>query len=1089
MALPSIVPALLALSATLAPIHSGDTPSSLPVEVAVVTTPVTDAGTFRLRLACTPLEDLSKRYGLRVALTAGLEDLLVVDHDPDPPTAKWRAGGTVDLALDLALPPQAELAVGELVSVRVGFLDAGKAAVLAPGPDNEELADEDGLVDLAAVEVPPFAGAAGAARLEAVFASAGERRAAGDAPGAWALLVRGLRDARDDDTKRRFRDALTEIGRFAPAPPDGVEEAIVARRIRAEQARYFRLVAGRMHGRGALHGALRLLEEAGGALSESADEAVIGAVNDAERVQRTIEDIEERLLTELTGEQEARVAALVDELGRTEALFERAERLAAAGERAVALALYRKLRRVDGVELYDRAQERLDEVGPEHLAATPPEQQAEVDATLNHPAWGRLTTVASHAFLFIGPKRLVEGIPADSKLRFDLAYVFVTDLFGRLPNPEGDRITVFFKELWDFGGGVGGGKIIDIGRAEAEPARAVRVDNGLLYHELTHCVDDTNPIFAGFREGLANVGAAYAYEALGQDSDALHSFDGNLAQFRKYFLERDLAYWRIQNYGPSAGFFLHFVETYAKRKQGHDWSGLRRFFREYREAPVRDGREPYIVRALAHYLVRAFGPPVFDDLLAFRFPLDETDRRLLARELERYAWNELDEFAGGFAQHPNCPLPRDLIQRELAGAVRFEDRARAEELRGELGIVFDWKVIGPFFAKHADPGACAFPPELEIDFKKKPQTWRASRAERTQRFWQDPIPSWVPTDSHKNVTLFPSGWIRFDYRPYGDDNSAIYALTHVMVAEAVDAVAHVRADDDVSLFVNDRRVVGYRGRGRNASSEWLRWRGPYDNAPDGMVAPVRLEAGRNKVLVKIRNRGGTAGLVLAFAKPDGSRLAFTADNEPPDPVGARAPVEEPAWKRVVRLDSRSYKSKAKVEVGGFRTRNKAFHGTSTEKGVKWRLFTVRPGFPKDSPSNLLWIKESVTKPLEAVRVDVELASKAPPKLLVTLQGEGEDDGLSGWNLILVPRGKTAVEARLERYDTLVYASDPVELADVEGDRALSVACWDGWVSASLDGEVLLERVSIDPIPGKHRIGLATWGPTPELRAIELSRGR
>jgi hypothetical protein len=339
------------------------------------------------------------------------------------------------------------------------------------------------------------------------------------------------------------------------------------------------------------------------------------------------------------------------------------------------------------------------------------------------------------------------------------------------------------------------------------------------------------------------------------------------------------------------------------------------------------------------------------------------------------------------------------------------------------------------------------------------------------------------------VELQPSGWLRFDYRPYGDDGSAIYALTHVTVDADTEAVAHLRANDDVALFVNDVRAGSYRGRGSNSSTE--RWRGPYLNVPDAIDFPITLRAGRNKLLVKVRNRSGGAGVALALADPDGSPLAFSADTEDPDSVGLRKPVSEPRyWKRLALIDYRSFRSKAKSEVGGFSARSKEFGGTETGKGVAWRQWTVRPGFPKDSPSNLLWVKETITRKLgDAVRVRIEFASTAAPKVLVTVQGEGNRDGLSGWNLILVPHGADRVAARLERYDRLVYESDPMDLPAAEDGRELVLTLWRGWATATIDGVVLLDRVSIRPIPGRTRVGLATWGPNPRFRAVEIFEGR
>ena len=1085
---PSLLISLAA--ATLCALAPAAQQEPMPVSIEAVASTVSDDGRFTLRLSCTPEEVIKVPYGLRVALTSGDGDVLVLEPDLKPATSKWRAGKRVDYSLPLQIPQDQDLRPGSSVAVRLGFLTPGGDSVRPLGGLRADWVEDDLLAEVTSVKVPEFSGALGPARLERAFEEAEGLRRDGDVAGAWMRLDQALRAANDDTTKARVRDALKLVGKLDPPPITPDEERIIGQRIRGEKVRVFRIEAGRMFDRGQLHGALKVLEEIGGALAVSADEKVIGALDDADRAMERVDDLRDRLLTQLTAEQEAEVAALVDEHGRTEALYRAVEGLAQDKRYAVALAGLRKLRRVDGIELYDKAQARMEELGERHLDNVPPDQLVEVQKWIDHPVWGRTTVVASHCFLFIGPEDLVRDIPAQSKLRFDLAYVYITDLFGRVPNPDGDRVTVYFKELFEFGGGIGGGKIIDIGNAQASPSSPVRVDNGLLYHELTHCVDDTKPTHGGFAEGLANLGAAFAHEALEQRGDALHSFDANLAAFQRYFLDRDLEYWRIQNYGPSAGLFLHFVSEYASMKSGdHDWSPLRRFFREYREAPMRDGREPAVMRSIAHYLVRAFGNEAFDDLVRFGFPLEESDRWLLNQELAAFDFDdELEDFEGRFSAFPNSQLPRDVIERQLFRASKRGRLEQSEDLRRELGVIMDWKTVGPFFARRADPGAAQFPPEVEVDFKERPKSLDARRKGNAPRPWQDPTHDWTASGSHKDVRLFLSGWLQFDYQPYGDDNSAIYALTHVTVSEAADVLIHARADDDLVVFVNDRRVGSYRGRGRNASTE-LVWRGPYEEAADAIKLPARLAAGRNKVLLKIRNRGGKAGAVLAISKPDGSRLDFTADSKAPDVPGPRPAVTEPRWKRAVSLDHRSYRSKTKTEEGSFQAKNKAWFGKETDGAVKWRPFTVRPGFPKDSPSNLLWLKSNLTKDVDALRLDVHLEPGVAPKLVLTFQGEGGDDGLSGWNLLVLPAGREKVQVRLERYDRLVYQSDPVPLGESEGGHVLSLRYWDGWCTALWNDTKLLDRVSIDPIPARDRIGLATWGPETRIQLIEFSKGR
>lgn len=1055
-------------------------PEALPLEVRAHASRLDQSGAFHVQLSCYPREALERDYDLRIAVDAWADEYSLQELSPKPPTSRWKRGSAVELDVDLRVPDDSQLGFGDQLTVLVTFIDKETGAVVPP---EYPAADAEGYSEVEAFDLPGFLGTEGAAELEALFAEARGL----DAPAAWARLEAGLRRAGDDDTKERFRDELLRVGKFAPAPLSELEQSVVANRISGEQVRYWRIIAGRMYDRGKLHGAMRLLERTGGALSEQADRAVIGALGDAERTQQRVDDIRQRLIEELSEEDAALAKELEAKHGQTRALLKEAESLAAKGSYPVALELVRRLRRSDDDKVEARAWELLDEYAEAWVALTPPEELAEVQAALDHPSWARTETVASHCFLFIGPRELVQNIPAASKLNFDLAYVFLTDLFGRVPNPEGDRVTVYFKELFDFGGGIGGGKIIDIGKADPAPKSPVRVDNGLLYHELTHCIDDTQPIFAGFREGLANMGAAYASEALDQDADALHSFDSNLEEFRKYFLDRDVAYWRIQNYGPSAGFFLYFEEEYASlSKARHDWSPLRQFFREYREAPVRDGREPYIVRGLAHYLVRAFGPAAFDDLVRFGFPLEERDRRAIGLELAAFDYEDFTIFEEATSDFPTSPVPRDRVGRDVARSGDYESE-EAREARRKHGVISAWKTVGPFFTRNGDAGAVPFEPEWHIDFTSKVEALRSTKDETTRLLWRDPIGTWQ-SDAHLSpVTIDATGWLHFDYQPYGQRDAAIYAVTSVTLEEASEVAVHARADDDFSLFIDGVRLGAYRGRGANGSSDNARWRGPFQHLPDAQRFDLSMGAGRHTVLVKIKNGGGTAGLVLALSKPDGSTLEFTTDT---DPVEERRAPRKVSWKRLARLDARSMKGKSKTTVGGFKTVNKALRGTKTDGGVQWRRFTVRPGFPKDSPSNLFWLKEKLTEDVLDLKLELELTREPrAPKLLLTIQGEGEDDGLSGWTLLLLPSGGSAVSARLERYDRLVYQTEPKPLPAGEGPLLVSLECLDDEVTVKLDELVLFDRVPIRPIPGKFGVGLATWGDSPAIELLEVSSAK
>ena len=129
-------------------------------------------------------------------------------------------------------------------------------------------------------------------------------------------------------------------------------------------------------------------------------------------------------------------------------------------------------------------------------------------------------------------------------------------------------------------------RTIDIGRADPKQ-RGYRVDTGLLYHELTHCVDDTMPIFAGLARGSRQRGRGVQLRgARPEGRRARTRSNATSGRSSRTTSGRDLEYWRIPSYGPSAGFFLHFLETYAKTPTGHDWKPYRRLFRD---VPIRAG--------------------------------------------------------------------------------------------------------------------------------------------------------------------------------------------------------------------------------------------------------------------------------------------------------------------------------------------------------------------------------------------------------------------------------------------------------------------------------------------------------------------
>ena len=1043
---------LLALA--LAALARAQQPLPVRVEATVDTAALAATGRATLQLQFTTEAPLAAPLAVRVELHMGQRLLSRRDHAPPVPTREWQPGKPVryELPLYFAVPPQE----AGRVDVRLGFLDPADDKVAPPRASGRV---RSAMALVATFVLPDLIAAPDAAAVDATIAAA-LATAKSSPREAWDQLEFSFRRLEDYGLKRRLQQALLTVGRMPPVELSFEERAIVKARIGAERARYLRQVAGRLFDRGRLVGALALLDEVGGALQEDADRAVLGALADAQRVSKDRDAIADKLFA-VTAEQQTEVDAVV------KAHPDDGERLAFAIElaknpkrRVVARELVRAIEYLEAFRAEAGVARRQLERA--WLADAPPEQLAEAEAARHHACWARTSTRLSHRFVLIGPEHLVSDVPADSLLRFDLAYLYLTDLFGRVPNPDGDRVTVYFKELWEFGGGVGGGKIIDVGNADPA-ADKLRVDGGLYYHELTHCIDDTHPIYGGMREGLADFGAAFAYHELGQVAEARLAFGAAKRAFLGDYLQRDLEYWRIPNYGPSAGFFLHFIQQYGRDGTGYQWQRYRRFFRDYRARAVDDARAPTLARAFAYHLVDHFGEAAFADLLQFRWPLLPQD--LAAIRLEQQAAEEWSA-QKALADAPGSPVPRDLLAADLV-----RQGAGLDEYHRELGVVQDWWIIGPFKKQGVDPDTYRFPPELEIDLDKRYESINNNPT------WRRPGP--------KPVTVEANGWHEFLFS-YMDD-TAFYALTHVSVDKATEAWFHIRGDDDVTLFVADQLI----GKFDHAGGPFGPWRPDWrTRLPDAIRFAVTLQPGRTKVLLKIHNRGGGAGFSLAIAQRNGLPLpGWRTDVEPPkQKLSAIDTPDGKRWPARFTLNGKTAGAQRKLDatVGSWRVRNQAIEGTATDRGVEWRKYTVRPGFPKDSPSNLAWLPAKATAGLDAFRLTIDLdAGSPPPKLCVLMQGDGLRDGLGGWTLILDPHDQK-VQARLERYDRLVYQSDAVPfVAKDKQPTQLELLYFGGRLSVRLGEQVLFDQAPLRAIPGKDRIGIATWGPQPRLTEIEL----
>jgi hypothetical protein len=1048
----------LALPLLLACWLPAQEPEPLPVgaSATVDTANLPATGRAVLQLAFTAEAPLAKAYSIRIELRHQRRVVQRREHAPPTPTTQWAKATpvTYDLAFGFPVPPD-EVPAGTSLGVFLAFFDPATEQLV---PIASPAAGNDRFAQLTEFVLPDLTAEPDANAVEALITAA-LASAAKDPTTAWDQLEFTFRRVTAYPLKAKLQKALTQVGRMPPAAIRFEERDIIAGRIAEERARYLREVAGRMFDQGRLLGALLLLDEVGGSLQEQANRAVLGSLAEAQRVTQDRDGILAKVFA-LDEEQKASLRALQDKHSGDR---ERLDVGTALGKKPATRAVGRELvRSLEYVStLKEPAKAAREAIEKAWLADVPAAERAEAEAAMQHACWARTSTRQSHRFVLIGPRDLLAGIPADSLLRFDLAYLYLTDLFGRVPNPDGDRVTVYWKELWDFGGGIGGGKIIDIGNADPA-AKSLRVDNGLLYHELTHCVDDTAPIYAGLREGLADFGAAFCMMELGQAGAGRAAIGMATRAFLQDYLARDLEYWRIPNYGPSAGLLLHFITTYGKDGEGYRWDRYRQFFRDYRKDPIKDERAPNIARAFAFHLAAAFGPPVYDDLQRFRWPLLPSDPTALEKEQRAARTRAMPDFD----THPGSLLPRDRVATML-----HDEQAELDAHARELGVVKDWWVIGPFRKQGVDPDTFRFPPELEIDLQARYDSINNNPT------WRRP--------GNKPVLVDATGWL--DYQFAYMDDSAIYALTHITVDRDVEAWFWLSADDDLTLLVDDE-LIGKFDFQRGRTGPWRPNRRVH--LPDAIRFPVKLTKGRHKVLVKVRNGGGAAGLSLAIADRNGLPLVgWHSDVEPPAkklaaidwPDGAKWSSK---WK--AKFSESSAVRKLETTVGSFRVRNGALEGFANAREVEWRKYTVRPGFPKDSPSNLAWLPEKVTEALTTTHLVIDLApGNPPPKLGVILQGDGQRDALCGWTLLLEPQGDR-VRAYLERYDLRVHMSDLVPWqADDKKPKRLVLQYYNKRLSVQLGDQVLFDQAPLLPIPGKHQIGVVTWGENLRIEAMEL----
>ncbi|MCU0726694.1 MAG: hypothetical protein MUE73_13055 [Planctomycetes bacterium] len=994
-----------------------------------------------------------------VAMEAGTGRLLaVVSHAPPVPMEKWVPGEPVRWTEILVVPAGADGGRPEasiLVAVRDPTLTneyEGRFVLLGDAP----FGDRRYLVG----HVPAASGRASAADLRT---AARERAQRGDSAAAFELLGEALRRSVDLAGKLAVAAELLALPPPAGAPVSGAEEIRIRALVSEEKLRWLRDRASELLKEKELKLALRVLEVVGGVVEEGRNQRVVGEPADSDRAQKDVVDLKQRLLRDMAEEDVAACRKLLDEAGEDAGkISAAAAREAKAGRlvRARKLWIEAKLCRTATGKEKAEAERQLAGIEQRLLYDLTPEQQARLAKETDHPSFHRLGTIPASRLVYLGPETLVRAIPRESTYRLDVAGLLLSDLFGRDPCPPGERVIVYYKETYS-GPATGGGMLITVGDARPEQ-RDVRVDNGLYYHELTHCVDDTRPVHdykRGLTEGLANLGAHFVEDMFaGEKGVFLARSERGRAALRRHHLDRENAYWLIPAYEPSEGLLEEILARHAPAPAGHaDWPKLGQVFRLYRDSVSKSRLTHRLMAGFGWALAKAMGEEVWDTLAEMRFPVSRaTGAEVEELETGRERWFvELARRgdAAGLAALARNSGDAFLAARARWAALAILDATRrggsaeAAELRRQLGVVTKFRVVGPFYPS-AGPGLCeVFPPEEEIDFLKE----YASSGDTAKWRIADP-------EAEHSARLDGRGavWFRYGY----PEHAVTYALTHVTVPAATPALAWIGADDEVALWQNGVFVDRSQGD-RPLVPDFERW-------------PILLGAGRNRLLLKVANGWGATGLTLRLTDPSGRPIeGLVEDLDPPDPSPAPPKIK---FEETFRdgFGRRSLGAGYEVAAGKFTLRNKLLRGEEDGRAPGWRPFSVRPGFPQDHPAALLWLPPEKRPPPSDFRLRVVLEGPVVPKMALTFDGEGDELTLSGWSLILVP-DKDRFTARLERYDVLraIRVLDaPAEWPDPPEILVTRIA---DKVSVVVGGVEVFRSLSAPPL-AKRRFGLAVWGP-------------
>ncbi len=187
--------------------------------------------------------------------------------------------------------------------------------------------------------------------------------------------------------------------------------------------------------------------------------------------------------------------------------------------------------------------------------------------------------------------------------------------------------------------------------------------------------------------------------------------------------------------------------------------------------------------------------------------------------------------------NPPGDVLKTLAQRMAAAGVKVD-------LQGLLGTVTKWWVVGPFDLGEKNQG-------WDVDYVGEPNVNIVGRYMSGKSRVQ-----WNPVTSTD-----PAGKIDLRKTIANRDQCLGYAYTEITLEKPVDAVLLLGVDDSEKIWVNGQKVFELFT--------------PRAIQIDQDRVPVKLQAGTNKILLKLYQQSQGWEFCLRVVTPDGRPVAFT----------------------------------------------------------------------------------------------------------------------------------------------------------------------------------------------------------------------